>query len=139
MLADAALPHLLLRRLRVLPLPATHAPTASGWSNSCRVGYLPPTGSTPLFTAHEICGLAGCYSFGVGLPFGGCFCGGCGLGAGAGALACGGGLGAGAGALACGGGLGAGAGALACGGGLGAGAGALACGGGLGAGGVTCG
>src|SRR5215472_2795926 len=30
---------LLHRRLRVLPLPATHAPTASGWSNSCRVGY----------------------------------------------------------------------------------------------------
>jgi len=29
-----------------MPLPAPHAPTASGWSNSYRVGYLPPTGST---------------------------------------------------------------------------------------------
>src|SRR3979490_1603358 len=58
MLADAALPHLLRRRLPVLPLPATHAPIASGWSNSCRVGYLPPTGPTPLSTAHDFCGLA---------------------------------------------------------------------------------
>jgi hypothetical protein len=32
-----------------VPLPARHAPTASGWSNSCRVGYLPPTGSTRPF------------------------------------------------------------------------------------------
>jgi transposase len=45
------------RRLRVMPLPAPHAPTASGWSNSCRVGYPPPTGSTCPFTAHDFCGL----------------------------------------------------------------------------------
>jgi hypothetical protein len=32
-----------------VPLPAPHAPTASGWSNSCRVGYPPPTGSTRPF------------------------------------------------------------------------------------------
>jgi hypothetical protein len=92
--------------------------------------------------AHEICGLASYYFFGVGLPFGGCFGGGCGLGAGglgcgcglgAGGLACGCGLGAGA--LTCGCGLGAGA--LACGCGLGAGA--LTCGCGLGAGALTCG
>src|SRR5215469_14962610 len=100
----------------------------------CRVGYLPPTGSTPLFTAHEICGLAGCYSFGVGLPFGGCFCGGCGLacgcgcGLGAGGLACGCGCGWGAGGVACGCGCGLGAGGLACGCGCGLGAGGLACG-----------
>ena len=25
----------------------------SGWSNSCRVGYLPPTGSIGPFTAHD--------------------------------------------------------------------------------------
>jgi len=42
-------PNLLHRRLRVPPLPAIHAPIASGWSNSCRVGYLPPTGSTRPF------------------------------------------------------------------------------------------
>ncbi len=53
-LADAALPHLLHRRRRVLPLPATHAPIASGWSNSCRVGYLD---QRVLFTAHDFCGL----------------------------------------------------------------------------------
>jgi hypothetical protein len=27
--------------------------TTSGWSNSCRVGYLPPTGSNGPFTAHD--------------------------------------------------------------------------------------
>src|SRR5215472_4766765 len=46
MLADAPLAHLLHRRPRTLSLPTGHAPIASGGSNSCRVGYLPPTGST---------------------------------------------------------------------------------------------
>jgi CheY-like chemotaxis protein len=41
-----------------LLFPAPRAPTASGWSNSCRVGYLPPTGSSSPSTAHEKCGLA---------------------------------------------------------------------------------
>src|SRR5215467_7614412 len=45
-LADAPLAHLLHRRPRALSLPTGHAPIASGGSNSCRVGYLPPTGST---------------------------------------------------------------------------------------------
>src|SRR5208282_197300 len=45
-LADPTSRDLWHRRPRVMPLPAPHAPTASGWSNSCRVGYLPPTGST---------------------------------------------------------------------------------------------
>src|SRR5262245_64224466 len=45
-LADAPLAHLLHRRPRTLSLPTGHAPIASGGSNSCRVGYLPPTGST---------------------------------------------------------------------------------------------
>ena len=39
MLADPALPDLLHRRLRDGPLPVLHAPTASGWSNSSRVGF----------------------------------------------------------------------------------------------------
>ena len=52
MLADPALPDLLHRRLRAGPLPVPHAPIASGWSNASRVGYLPPTGSGALFTAH---------------------------------------------------------------------------------------
>jgi hypothetical protein len=38
-LADPALPDLLHRRLRDGPLPAPHAPTASGWSNFSRVGF----------------------------------------------------------------------------------------------------
>jgi len=38
-LADPAMPDLLHRRLREEPLPAPHAPTASGWSNSSRVGF----------------------------------------------------------------------------------------------------
>src|SRR6516225_2818124 len=46
MLADPALRDLLHRRPRAPPLPAAHAPIASGRSNSCRVAYLPPTGST---------------------------------------------------------------------------------------------
>src|SRR6516164_9697901 len=46
MLADPALRDLLHRRPRTLSLPTGHAPIASGGSNSCRVGYLPPTGST---------------------------------------------------------------------------------------------
>src|SRR5262249_7532324 len=46
MLADAPLAHLLHRRPRTLSLPTGHAPIASGGSNSCRVGYLPPPGST---------------------------------------------------------------------------------------------
>ena len=37
---------LLHQRLRPGPLPARTAPVASGWSNSCRVGYPPPTGVT---------------------------------------------------------------------------------------------
>ena len=37
---------LLHQRLRPGPLPARAAPVASGWSNSCRVGYPPPTGVT---------------------------------------------------------------------------------------------
>src|SRR6516165_12413590 len=45
-LADPALRDLLHRRPRTLSLPTGHAPIASGGSNSCRVGYLPPTGST---------------------------------------------------------------------------------------------
>jgi hypothetical protein len=40
---------LLHQRLRPGPLPTRAAPVASGWSNSCRVGYLPPTGSTRPF------------------------------------------------------------------------------------------
>jgi len=48
-LADPAALDLLHRRLRAEPLPVRHAPTASGWSNSCRAGYLPPTGSTRPF------------------------------------------------------------------------------------------
>jgi hypothetical protein len=56
-LADPALPDLLHRRLRAGLLPVPHAPTASGWSNSSRVGYLPPTGSGALFTAHTPCQL----------------------------------------------------------------------------------
>jgi hypothetical protein len=37
---------LLRQRPRPLPLPAVTSPAASGWSNSYRVGYLPPTGVT---------------------------------------------------------------------------------------------
>ena len=48
-LADPATPDLLHRRLRALPLPAARAPVASGWSSSCRVGYLPPTGRARSF------------------------------------------------------------------------------------------
>ena len=48
-LADPAMPDLLHRRLRALPLPAAHAPVTSGWSSSCRVGYLPPTGRARSF------------------------------------------------------------------------------------------
>jgi DNA repair protein RadC len=48
-LADSASRNLLLRRLRAGLLPVPHAPTASGWSNSSRLGYLPPTGSGALF------------------------------------------------------------------------------------------
>jgi hypothetical protein len=40
---------LLHQRLRPGPLPIRAAPVASGWSNNCRVGYLPPTGSTRPF------------------------------------------------------------------------------------------
>jgi hypothetical protein len=29
------------------------SPAASGWSNSYRAGYLPPTGVTPLSMAHQ--------------------------------------------------------------------------------------
>jgi hypothetical protein len=43
-LADRLFSDLLLRRLRPQQLPATSAPVASGWSDSCRVGYPPPTG-----------------------------------------------------------------------------------------------
>jgi hypothetical protein len=43
------LANLLHQRLRPLPLPAVTSPAASGWSNSYRVGYLPPTGVTPPF------------------------------------------------------------------------------------------
>ena len=43
-LADPALRDLFHQRLQPVPLPARVAPVASGWSNSCRVGYLPPTG-----------------------------------------------------------------------------------------------
>ena len=39
----------LRQRLRPLPLPAVTSPAASGWSNSYRVGYLPPTGVTRPF------------------------------------------------------------------------------------------
>ena len=53
MLADLTWRDLWHRRLRALLFPAPRAPTASGWSNSCRVGYLPPTGPTCHFTAHE--------------------------------------------------------------------------------------
>jgi hypothetical protein len=48
-LADPAMPDLLHRRLRALPLPAERAPVASGWSSSCRGGYLPPTGRARSF------------------------------------------------------------------------------------------
>ena len=48
LLADPLL-DLLHRGLRAGPFPTPHAPTASGWSNSCRMGYLPPTGSTRPF------------------------------------------------------------------------------------------
>jgi hypothetical protein len=57
MLADAAWPHLLHRRRRVLPLPATHALTVFGWSNPATAG---PGGLSSShwinapFTAHEI-------------------------------------------------------------------------------------
>src|SRR6516165_5841144 len=54
MLADPALRDLLHRRPRAPPLPAAHAPIASGWSNSCRVGQLPPTGSTCPFHGARI-------------------------------------------------------------------------------------
>src|SRR5262249_51173656 len=54
MLADSALRDLLHRRPRAPPLPAAHAPIASGWSNSCRVGQLPPTGSTCPFHGARI-------------------------------------------------------------------------------------
>ena len=37
---------LLHQKLRPGPLPIRAAPVASGWSNSCRVGYPPPTGVT---------------------------------------------------------------------------------------------
>jgi hypothetical protein len=37
---------LLHQRLRPGPLPTRAAPAASGWSNRCRVGYLPPTAVT---------------------------------------------------------------------------------------------
>ena len=40
----APLGDLLHQRLRPGPLPSRAAPVTSGWSNSCRVGYLPPTG-----------------------------------------------------------------------------------------------
>jgi hypothetical protein len=49
LLADPACRTSDLRGFVPVPLPARHAPTASGWSNSCRVGYLPPTGSTRPF------------------------------------------------------------------------------------------
>ena len=53
-LADSASRNLWHRRLRALLFPAPRGPTASGWSNSCRVGYLPPTGSTcPFHGARE--------------------------------------------------------------------------------------
>src|SRR5258708_24950830 len=39
----------LCQRLRPLPLPVVTSPAASGWSNSYRVGYLPPTGVTRPF------------------------------------------------------------------------------------------
>jgi hypothetical protein len=42
-------PASLRQRLRPLPLPAVTSPAASGWSNSYRVGYLPPTGVTRPF------------------------------------------------------------------------------------------
>jgi hypothetical protein len=42
-------PNLLHQRLRALPLLAGHAPVTSGWSSSCRVGYLPPTGKARSF------------------------------------------------------------------------------------------
>ena len=42
-------PNLLHQRLRALPLLAVHAPVTSGWSSSCRVGYLPPTGRARSF------------------------------------------------------------------------------------------
>jgi hypothetical protein len=48
-LADPASRDLLHRGLRSSPFPAFHAPTASGWSNSYRVGYPPPTGSSRPF------------------------------------------------------------------------------------------
>jgi len=51
-LADPAALDLLHRKLRAGLLPVRHAPTASGWSNSCRVGYLPPLDLRALSTAH---------------------------------------------------------------------------------------
>src|SRR5262245_58016988 len=54
MLADPALRDLLHRRPRAPPLPAAHAPIVSGWGNSCRVGQLPPTGSTCPFHGARI-------------------------------------------------------------------------------------
>jgi hypothetical protein len=45
---------LLHRRLRPRPLPATNAPVASGWNDSCRKGYPPPSGvARPFHGAHE--------------------------------------------------------------------------------------
>src|SRR5215467_1460335 len=61
-LADAPLAHLLHRRPRALSLPTGHAPIASGWSNSCRVGYLPPAGSTCPFHGARFIGANRCKS-----------------------------------------------------------------------------
>src|SRR3546814_5109964 len=41
----------LCQRLRPLPLPAVTSLAASGWSNSYRVGYLPPTGRSEEHTS----------------------------------------------------------------------------------------
>ena len=49
LLADPASLDLWHQRLPSQPLPARLSPTASGWSNSCPMGYLPPTGSTRPF------------------------------------------------------------------------------------------
>jgi len=53
-LADRLFSDLLHRRLRPWQLPTTNAPVATGWSDSCRVGYPPPTGvARPFHGAHE--------------------------------------------------------------------------------------
>jgi hypothetical protein len=48
-LADPATTEPFTPELRALPLPPVHAPVTSGWSSSCRVGYLPPTGRARSF------------------------------------------------------------------------------------------